>query len=64
MTTHTIDEQIAAVKRELSMRRRVYPRWVAQHKMTREDAAKQIALMESVLATLEAVKAQANPALF
>lgn len=53
-----IEAQIAAARRELSMRKRVYPRWVAQDKMKQSDADYQTAAMAAILATLEAVKAE------
>ena len=48
--------QIAAVERELKMRRSVYPRWIASKKMTREKADYEIGAMEAVLRTLERVR--------
>lgn len=44
--------QIAAVEREIAMRRRVYPGWVAARKMTQTKADAEIRAMETVLATL------------
>jgi hypothetical protein len=60
MTTVTIDQQIACVKRELAQRRRVYPRWVqsGQFGYTQQKADQEIAGMEAVLATLERVKSE------
>lgn len=49
-------EQITCVRRELNLRRRVYPRWVAQKRMTQKDADDEITRMEAVLATLEALR--------
>ena len=34
----TLTDQIAAARRELGMRRRVYPRWVTNGKMTQATA--------------------------
>lgn len=63
-----IDRQIACVRREVSMRRRVYPRWVSTGKMTQDEADRQISTMEAVQATLESVRserqAQVAPRLF
>ncbi len=50
-----IEDQIACVKREITMRVRVYPRWVGSGKMTRSLADREIANMRAVLATLEAL---------
>jgi hypothetical protein len=59
MSAHVpIQHQIACVKREIAMRRRVYPRWVEQGRTTQALADDQIAMMEAVLATLERVQAE------
>jgi hypothetical protein len=64
----TIDRQIACVRREVSMRRKVYPRWVSVGKMTQEEADRQLQTMEAVQATLEKLladeKARVTPGLF
>lgn len=49
--------QIACVRREISMRERVYPRWVAERKLTLKTADNELAAMHAVLATLERVQA-------
>lgn len=56
----TIDEQITCVMREINMRRRVYPKWVANGRMTKENADREIAAMAAVLDTLKGLK---NPRL-
>lgn len=48
-----LDAQIACVRREISMRERVYPRLCAAGKMKDEKAASELAAMKAVLATLE-----------
>ena len=53
----TMDEQIAAVRREISMRQRVYPRWVEGGRMTQAKADQETRAMQAVLATLERVAA-------
>jgi hypothetical protein len=45
-------EQIVCVEREIGFRKRVYPRRVADRKMTQANADKQIAAMTAVLDTL------------
>ena len=45
-------EQIKCVEREIAMRRRVYPNWVASGKMKQEKADHEISAMEAVLYTL------------
>ncbi len=47
--------QIACVERELRFRRRVYPRWVGEGRMTQAEADHEIAAMEAVLANLKAL---------
>ncbi|MBO6305437.1 MAG: hypothetical protein J6M62_10240 [Selenomonadaceae bacterium] len=51
----TITEQIKGVRREIDYRKRLYPRWVQDGKMTQQEANYQIELMEYVLNTLHAV---------
>jgi hypothetical protein len=48
-------DQINEVKREIAIRQRVYPRWVADGKLTQAKADRQIEVMQAVLATLEPV---------
>jgi hypothetical protein len=43
------DDMIACAKRELAMRKRVYPRWVADDRMTQDKADKEIAHMTAIL---------------
>lgn len=51
-----IDQCIAAVEREIAMRRRVYPRFVEQQKMSPNKARYEIEAMEEVLAVLKRVR--------
>lgn len=44
------DQKRACIERELKMRRRVYPRWVQDGRMTQAKADEEIAAMEAVLA--------------
>lgn len=53
--TFTIAEQIDCIERELRFRRQVYPRRVAEQKMSQQLADRQIELMEAVRATLERI---------
>ncbi len=55
-----IDEQVAAARRELAMRRNVYPKWVDSRRMTQDKADREIAAMEAIIETLELVKAVAS----
>lgn len=53
MTDPTIDQMIACVKREVSMRERVYPRWIEAGRMTPEKADAELNTMRAVLKKLE-----------
>lgn len=53
MFTPTLHEQIRCVDREITMRRMVYAKRIAEKKMTQRKAQDEIALMEAVKATLE-----------
>jgi hypothetical protein len=59
----TLSDQIASVQREIRMRSKVYPRWVADKKLTQSKADHEIAAMRAVLATLEQVRAGHEPEL-
>lgn len=52
----TIDQQIKEVEREVEMRRSVYERMVASHKMTAVNAGRKIATMKAVIQSLEDYK--------
>lgn len=52
----TLQDQIAAVEREISMRNHVCFRRVGAGQMSREKAEREIALMEAVLDTLRTVE--------
>lgn len=54
----TLTDQIASARRELSMRRRVYPGWVERKKMSQHAADHEIACMEAIIETLEATHEQ------
>ena len=51
----TLTEQIKGVRREIDFRKRVYPKQVAEGKMTQQEANYQIELIEYVLNTIQAV---------
>lgn len=51
----TITEQIKCVRREIDYRKRLYPRWVQEGKITQQEANYQIEAMEYVVNTLQAV---------
>jgi len=60
----SLDEQVAAVIREIGLRKRVYPRWVCIGKLSQTKADHEIAAMEAVLETLKRVQAENEPSLF
>lgn len=51
-----IFDQVECVEREIAMRKRVYPRWVQNGKMSPQKAARETATMEAVLRTLQREK--------
>lgn len=51
----TLEQMIACVRREIAMRKRVYPRWVADGRMARDAAEREIAAMQAVHDTLAAL---------
>lgn len=51
--TYTLEQQIKVVEREIAVRKRVYPRLVANARMKPERAAFEMGVMKAVLATLE-----------
>jgi hypothetical protein len=50
--TPSLDEQIAAVTREIAIREAVYPKLVETGKMKKQKAEHEIACMKAVLGTL------------
>lgn len=52
----TLSEEIYCVERELKLRERVYPRFVANKRMTQERADREIELMRSVLRRLKSLE--------
>lgn len=64
MSAVALADQISCVRRELSMRQRVYPRWVSAGKMTQADSDREITTMIAVLATLQALQREREPGLF
>ena len=57
----TIDEQIAEVKREIAMRKKVYPKWIEAGSMQKTKADFQILVMEAVLISLQEIAKQKAP---
>jgi hypothetical protein len=48
----TLEEQIAAVRRELALRKAVYPKWVMNGRIKQETADQELAAMQAVHDTL------------
>ena len=46
-------EKLVALKREVALRRRVYPKWVKDGRMKIRDAEYQIKVMEEIVADYE-----------
>jgi hypothetical protein len=49
VTTH---EMIVELEREIALRRHVYPRWVADKRLSQDKADRQIAVLEAVVGRL------------
>lgn len=54
----TFKQQIECVEREISMRERVYPNWIAAKKLKQEKADYEFACMRAVLHTLKSLNRQ------
>lgn len=52
--TYTAEEKLAAVEREVKLRRRVYPNRVQAGKMTNQQAVREIRIMEEIAADYRA----------
>lgn len=51
--TVSITDQLASARRELKMRRRVYPNWVSTGRLRQDTADHEIACMDAIVRTLE-----------
>jgi hypothetical protein len=45
---YTAEDKKKAIERELGYRRRVYPRWIEQNRMTKRQADQQIEIFEAI----------------
>lgn len=52
----TIQEQIKEVKREISFREVVYPRWVSKNQYSVQQLDRQLRIMKAVLSTLREIE--------
>jgi len=48
MTSFTTSEKLKALKRELGFRRRCYPKWIVDGRMTKEEAEHEIAIFAAI----------------
>ncbi len=48
MSDFTIDDKIREIRRELAMRKNLYPKWVAAGKMKADHADRLIAIMQAI----------------
>jgi hypothetical protein len=44
----TFDDMITCVRRELALRKRVYPKWVVEERMSQAKAQHEIAVMQAI----------------
>ena len=59
----TAREKLSEIERELGMRRRVYPRKIAEGHLKQSKADAQIAILEAIAADYREVLNQENPRL-
>lgn len=52
----TLEQQIACIRRELALRQRNYPRWVADGRMKQAESDHQLAAMQAAHDTLMKLK--------
>lgn len=57
----SITAKVACLRREIAMRKRVYPKWVDQGRMHQVDAEREIAVIQAILDDYTAVH---QPGLF
>ena len=60
---HTLEAQIACVRREVGLRERVYPRWQQLGRIDADKAENEIATMKALLARLEGLQEEERPKL-
>jgi len=49
----TLDEQVASLKRELALRVRIYPKWIAKGTMSQHKAEHEIDCVRDAITSLE-----------
>ena len=53
--TITLEQQLACAVRELGLRKRLYPKWIAREHMTTAKAAHELACQTAIVETLRAL---------
>ena len=53
--TYSDIEKAEEIRREIKMRKRVFPRWVADGRMKQADADRRIAILEEIAGEYESV---------
>ena len=48
MNTYSTKQKHKAIMRELNLRKRVYPRWIEQKRMSPHMASEEISIMEAI----------------
>ena len=51
----TLDQQIACLRREIAMRKNVYPKWIENKRMKQTQADHELAAMQACHDTIQAV---------
>ena len=52
----TLDQQLASARRELALRKKVFPAWIQNGRLTHEKADHELACMTAIVGTLEKLK--------
>jgi hypothetical protein len=58
MSKFTAEQKCVAIKRELKLRRRVYPRWIEAGRIDSREAVHEIAIMEAIAEDYEKLAQQ------
>jgi hypothetical protein len=64
LTTFTPEQKLKAIRRELGMRRRCYPQWVAKGAMSQDTASQEIAVFEAIATDYQKLIEIEQPNLF
>jgi hypothetical protein len=64
MSEPTLSDLAKCARREAAMRRRVYPRWIDNGKMTQDQADHETACMDAIAKLLSDMEQKEQPSLF